>query len=328
MTEHNQKGKENNSASSSLEKIIGYIYTSFAYLLWGFLALYWNILDTVSSVEILIHRIFWGFLFLFFIMFFQPKKRSIFFSLLKDYRSNVKQLIYIFAATLSISANWLIYIWAVNFGHIMEASFGLYITPIVSMMIGVLVLKDKINKGACLSIILAFLGVLVITYDFGKIPWIAVSLAATSGVYGLAKKYIKLDTLVGMCLETMMATPFALLLFLFLQRTNNIYFGSTLPLTLLLIGAGILTALPLLWFTEGSKRLSLTTIGFFQYITPSITFLLGLFIFKNSITLTQWISFVFIWFSLALFSFSSSNSKTTKFMNRLYPHDNKDQKFY
>ncbi|WP_083711258.1 EamA family transporter RarD [Domibacillus epiphyticus] len=263
MTEWNLSAKEKDHISSHPEKIMGYIYTSLAYLLWGFLALYWNALDTVSSMEILAHRILWGFIFVVIIMIYKPKKRRAFFTLLKEFKVNFKQFFYIFVASLAISANWLIYIWAVNFGHIIEASLGLYITPIVSMILGALILKDNVRIGVLAAMILAFLGVLAITYDYGKIPWIAFSSAITSGIYGLAKKYIKTDALVGMCIETMMVTPFALLFLGFLQRNHKMYFGLDIHLSLLLMGAGILTVLPLLWFTEGSKRISLTTIGFF-----------------------------------------------------------------
>ncbi|MGG0453965.1 EamA family transporter RarD [Priestia megaterium] len=323
MAEFNQIVKEKNSSSTNREKLIGYMYTSLAYLLWGFLALYWHALGTVSSLEILVHRMLWGFIFVMAIMSFQPKKRRIFFSLFKDVPLNYKQWIYFFVASLVITINWLLYIWAVNFSHIMEASLGLYITPIISMILGVLILKDKINIGARLSIVLAFLGVLSITYDYGQIPWVAISLAVTSGIYGLVKKYIKTDAVVGMCVEMIITIPFALIYLVSLHLNNRTHFGSDLHVSLLLIGAGVLTALPLLWFTEGAKRLSLTTIGFFQYITPSITFLLGIFIFKNTITLTQWISFILIWFSLALFSFSSNKKKLIKCINALYASKNK-----
>ncbi|MBA9024721.1 MULTISPECIES: EamA family transporter RarD [Bacillaceae] len=308
----NPSAKEKDYVHRHSEKIMGYIYISLSYLLWGFLALYWNALDTVSSMEILAHRILWGFIFVVIIMACQTKKRRAFFKLFKEFKVNFKQFSYIFVASLAISANWLIFIWAVNFGYIMEASLGLYITPIVSMVLGVLIVKDNIRTGTLISMIMAFLGVLVITYEYGKIPWVAISLAMTSGIYGLTKKYIKTDTLVGMCIETIMVIPFALLFLVFIQRNNKMYFGSDIHLSLLLISAGILTVLPLLWFTEGSKRMSLTTIGFFQYITPTITFLLGVFIFENTITLIQWISFSFIWLSLAVFSFSSCKGITKK----------------
>lgn len=323
MTEWNQSRKEKVYVSSSLEKKIGYIYTSLAYLLWGFLALYWKELDIVSPMEILAHRILWGCIFVTTIMIVQPKKRAAFFTLLKEFRVNFHPFLSIFIASLAISANWLIYIWAVNFGNIIEASLGLYITPIVSMMLGVFLLKDTIKTGTLISMVLACLGVLGITYNYGQIPWIAISLAITSGIYGLAKKHIQTDALVGMCVETMIAAPFALFFLIYLQLHKKMYFGSDLHVSLLLIGAGILTALPLLWFTEGSKRLSLTTIGFFQYITPTITFLLGIFLFKSDMSWAQWISFMFIWCSLAVFSFSSRKGKTKKAENYFYSPENK-----
>ncbi|MFE8696078.1 EamA family transporter RarD [Cytobacillus sp. FJAT-53684] len=312
MTAWNPLVKEKVLISSHPEKIMGYVYTSLAYLLWGFLALYWNSLNTVSSIEILAHRILWGFIFVVTIMIIHSKKRLAFFTLLKEFKVNIKQFFYIFIASLAISSNWLIFIWAVNFGHIMEASLGLYITPIVSMILGAFILKDKIQTGTLISMLIAFLGVTVLTYDYGKIPWIAISLAITSGIYGLVKKYIKVDALIGMCIETMMVTPFALLILVLLQRSNKMFFGSDIHLSILLIGAGILTVLPLLWFTEGAKRMTLTTIGFFQYITPTITFLLGICFFGNSITLSQWFSFGFIWLSLAVFSLSSWKGKTKR----------------
>jgi len=291
---------------------IGYLYTAIAYLLWGFLTLYWNTLNTVSSMEILAHRVLWGFIFIAPLLFLQPKKRLAFFSFVIEFKRNILQIFYIFVASLAISLNWLLFIWAVNFNHLIEASLGLYITPIISMILSVLVLKESVTKGIIISMVTAFLGVLLITYDFGKIPWIAISLAFTSGIYGIMKKYIKVDALVGMFMETLMVAPFAFIFLLFLQQSNKIQFGSDVHFSLLLIGSGILTVLPLLWFAEGSKRVSLTTIGFFQYITPTITFLLGLFIFENTITLMKWISFSIIWFSLAIFSFSAWKDKNQK----------------
>ncbi|KAB2328310.1 EamA family transporter RarD [Cytobacillus depressus] len=309
MIEWNLSAKDKNHLVSHSETIIGYIYTFLAYLLWGFLALYWHALDAVSSMEILAHRILWGFIFVVMIMIFQPKKRIAFFKLLKEFKTNFKQFFYIFVASLAISANWLTFIWAVHFGYIMEASLGLYITPIVSMILGVLIVKERIQTGTMISMVIAILGVLIITYDYGKIPWVAISLAITSGIYGLTKKFIQTDALVGMCIETLMVFPFALLFLVFIQQ--NVFFGSDMHITLLLIFGGILTVLPLLWFAEGLKRISLATIGFFQYITPTITFLLGIFIFENTVTLMHWISFSFIWLSLAVFSFSMRKGRTT-----------------
>ncbi|MED3794575.1 EamA family transporter RarD [Niallia alba] len=291
---------------------LGYLYTAIAYLLWGFLTLYWNTLNTVSSMEILAHRVLWGFIFIAPLLFLQTKKRLAFFSFVNEFKQNILQIFYIFVASLAISLNWLLFIWAVNFNHLIEASLGLYITPIISMILSVLVLKESVTKGTIISMVTAFLGVLLITFDFGKIPWIAISLAVTSGIYGIMKKYIKVDALVGMFMETLMVAPFAFVFLLFLQHSNKIQFGSDVHFSLLLIGSGILTVLPLLWFAEGSKRISLTTIGFFQYITPTITFLIGLFIFENIITMIQWISFSIIWFSLAIFSFSSWKGKNIK----------------
>lgn len=300
MTGWNHSAKATALDSSHREKVIGYLYTSAAYLLWGVLGLYWSALDSVSSMEILAHRILWGFLFIFTIMLFQSTKRAAFFTLLKELRVNAKQFFYFFVASIAISTNWLIFVWAMIFGHILEASLGLYITPIVNMLVGVLVAGDRIRKSTLLSMLLAFSGVLVITCDYGRIPWISIALALTSGIYSLAKKHIKADALVGMCVETLLVTPIALLLFVFLQQKNNVHFGSSFPITFLLIFGGILTVLPLLWFAEGVKRIPLATIGFFQYLTPTITFLLGIFLFESTITWMYWIAVSLIWLSIAV----------------------------
>lgn len=300
MTGWNPSAKGKALDSSHREKVIGYLYTSSAYLLWGVLGLYWSALDSVSSMEILAHRILWGFFFIFTLMLFQSTKRAAFFTLLKELRVNAKQLFYFFVASLAISANWLIFVWAMLFDHILEASLGLYITPIVTMLLGVLGAGDKIRKSTLLSMLIAFSGVLVITYDYGRIPWISMALALTSGVYSLAKKHIKADALVGMCVETLLVTPIALLLFMFLHENSSVHFGSAFPVTFLLIFGGILTVLPLLWFAEGLKRIPLATIGFFQYITPTITFLFGIFLFESTISLLHWIAFSLIWFSIAV----------------------------
>lgn len=286
----------------------GTVYTSSAFVLWGFLTLYWKALDGVPPFEILAHRIWWSFVFVMVIVLFMKRKLRLFISRIKHCRQYKKEFLLIFIASMAISANWVIFIWAVNNGKVIEASLGMYITPLISILFGVVLLKDRLGAGQSAAILLAFLGVCLMTVKYGDIPWVALSLALTSGIYSFAKKCIRLDALVAMSYETLMVTPFAFVYLLILQINGAGSFGASAHQTILLIGAGVVTALPLIWFAEGTKRISLVTVGVFQYLSPSIAFFIGLFIFKELVSLTQWVSFILIWLSIAIYTISSSRA--------------------
>lgn len=284
---------------------MGNLYASSAFVLWGFLPLYWKALGHVPALEILAHRIWWSFVFVMVIILFMKRKLQLFIDRLKNFRRNGKEFFLIATASIAISGNWLVFIWAVNSGKVIEASLGMYITPLISILFGVVLFKERLRAGQSLSILLALLGVCLITVKYGNIPWVALSLALTSGVYSFAKKCIQLDALVAMGYETLMVTPFAFIYLLILQLNGTGSFGASAQLSVLLIGAGIVTALPLIWFAEGTKRISLVTVGVFQYLSPSIAFFVGLLIFKEPVSMTQWVSFILIWAAITIYTLFS-----------------------
>nr|WP_241654861.1 EamA family transporter RarD [Sporolactobacillus shoreae] len=288
-------------------KKTGAIYAILAYLLWGLFPLYWIPLNKVPAFEILTHRIFWALIFMIGLLWVTGKLNA---SLkkLKDLFLSPRNLLLVIAAAVLISLNWFMYIWAVTNGHIVESSMGYYINPLVSIMLGILILKEKLTVWQVVAVSLAAAGVLVQTFEFGQLPLIALSLAFSFGFYGLTKKLITLDPSVELTFETLFVTPVALFYLIHVQISGTAAFanGSVLK-TILLIGTGIVTAVPLLFFAEGAQRISLTMIGFFQYITPTLSLIIGITIYREPFTLVQVVSFSFIWLGLLVFSLSGLN---------------------
>jgi chloramphenicol-sensitive protein RarD len=298
---------------------IGVLYAALAYFLWGILPLYWKILKYVPAEEILAHRIFWSFVFMV-VLISVTRQTSLLREQIKKAVKHPKQSVAIILAACLISINWFIYIWAVNHEHLVEASLGYYINPLISVMLGMIVLKERLNMWQIMSFILVVIGVLIITVQYGSFPWIAISLALTFGLYGLAKKMTTFDSTIGLTFETMIVTPISLLYILFLHAKGVSSFTVTSWKSLLLIGAGPATALPLLYFAKGAKRISLTMIGFLQYIAPTISLLLGIFLFNEAFTKTHLYSFSFIWTALVIFSFAKTKQMMfiqNKLMNRI-----------
>ena len=279
---------------------IGFLYGIAAYTLWGFLPLYWKALDSVAPLEILAHRIFWSFIFVMGILYFQKNLNR--FKEVFSSKSNIIGLIY---ATVFISINWGVYIWSVNTGHIVEASMGYYINPLIVILLGVIVLKEKLGLYQIISLIMATIGVAIITIRYGQIPWNSLTLALSFALYGLMKKRIEVGSTVGLALETALLTPLTLAYILFRQFSGIGAIGNlSITNTLILFGSGAATALPLLFFAKGTRRIPLSSMGFLQYIAPTISLMLGIFVFKEEFTQTHLISFGFIWVGLLIFSIS------------------------
>ncbi|EIT86778.1 rarD protein [Fictibacillus macauensis ZFHKF-1] len=292
----------------------GIIFTALAYFMWGFLPLYWKPLHSIEAGELLSHRIVWSFVFMMIIVVVTGKTRA-FFQNLKQLFTERKHFFAILAASLLISANWLIYIWAVNADHVIEASMGYYINPLISVLLGIIVLKEKLNFWQKASFGVALIGVLMLTIQYGHFPWIALSLALSFGLYGLVKKLGNYDAVLGLTYETMFVTPLALLFLLFWgQRGFGVFATSGAGINALILCAGIATAIPLLFFASGAQRISLAMVGFLQYIAPSIMLLLGVFLYHELFSTVHLIAFCFIWLALLLFSFSKH-----KWMVRLQP---------
>lgn len=285
---------------------VGVISAAWSYLIWGLLPIYWKLVDVVSSEEILANRVVWSFVFMI-VLLALTKKISRLKDTLQQLWTNKMQLIALILASLLISCNWFVYIWAVNSDHMIEASLGYYINPLVSVLLGLIILKEKLNIPQIVSLVLATIGVLVLTLNYGSFPWISITLAVSFGLYGLAKKMIKLDSAIGLTLETMIVTPLGVIymIYLFVQG-NSSFFAISPTIDLLLIGAGAATATPLLFFAIGAQKIPLSTLGFLQYIAPTISLILGVFVYGEHFSKSHLLAFVFIWSALTIYSVSKT----------------------
>ena len=286
---------------------VGVNYGIGAYLLWGLLPIYWKLLHQVSALEILANRFIWSAVFVGFLLLvtggfanFLKETKEIFSSFSKGAR--------LVLAAVTVSFNWGIYIWAVSVGRIVETSMGYYINPLVSILFGVVFLKEKLNKLQIIAVLWAALGIAVIVIKNGSLPWVSVSLAVTFALYGLLKKIIIASSLTTIMLETLIMSPFALYYIHSLGNGSAYYVGSSSTVALLL-GAGIATATPLLLFTSCAKMIPLTMVGFLQYMSPTIALLLGVFVYGEEFTATHLLAFGCIWIGLMCFTWSQLRKK-------------------
>jgi chloramphenicol-sensitive protein RarD len=294
--------------SKKSDKVIGIWYALAAFTTWGVLPLYWRLMREVPPQQILAHRISWSLLFVSFIITIQKRwneAKGVF-----SFRQSKASFI---VSALFLGINWFIYIWAVNTNHVVESSMGYFINPLVNVLLGVVFLKEKLTFWQGISILLALGGVSYLTFHYGKVPWIALSLAFSFGTYGLLRKIAYAGSLIGLLAETSILTPVAVV-YIFIQHVHQIGFFSTSSpaLSFLLAGSGIVTALPIIWFAHSVRRIPLSTVGFIQYLAPSLMLLLSVVVFKEPFTKTHMISFGLIWTALTLYSVSH-----TKFMKNV-----------
>lgn len=279
-----------------------------AYVLWGILPVYWKVLEIVSPFEILSSRFMWSCVFVFLLIIFQ-KKWLLFAKEVKQVFSNVKTGAAMVAAGIAISFNWGTFIWAVNNGHIVETSMGYYINPLVSILFAVVFLHERLDKMQLAAITCAFIGVASMVYSFGKIPWVSLTLAFTFALYGLLKKILPVSALTSIMLETLLITPLALVYeYSLWQQGVSFYASGNLQVIMMLTGAGVVTAIPLLLFTAGARLLPLKIIGFLQYISPTLTLLIGVFVYNEAFTASHLLAFGWIWAALLLFIVSQLRS--------------------
>ncbi|MDO7786309.1 EamA family transporter RarD [Desulforamulus aquiferis] len=284
------------------DKTEGIVSAAGAYFLWGILPVYWKFVGMVPAHEVLAHRIVWSFIFML-LLLLVTRKFTACLADLKEILAQPKKAIGVVMASALISINWVTYIWAVNNDRVIETSLGYYINPLVSVLLGVIVLREKVSFWQAVAFCLAFIGVLNMTLHFGVFPWLALLLAGSFGLYGLFKKMVNPGAITGLTLETMVVVPFALGYLGFLTREGASAFSFAQPnVAALLMGAGIVTAVPLLLFASGAKRLPLATIGFLQYIAPTIALILGIFLYHETFTMVHLTSFIFIWLALTIFS--------------------------
>lgn len=279
-----------------------------AYVLWGILPVYWKALELVSPFEILSSRFMWSCVFVFLLIIFQ-KKWPLFAKEVKQVFSNVKTGAAMVAAGITISFNWGTFIWAVNNGHIVETSMGYYINPLVSILFAVVFLHERLDKMQLAAITCAFIGVASMVYSFGKIPWVSLTLAFTFALYGLLKKILPVSALTSIMLETLFITPLALVYeYSLWQQGVSFYASGNLQVIMMLTGAGVVTAIPLLLFTAGARLLPLKIIGFLQYISPTLTLLIGVFVYNEAFMASHLLAFGWIWAALLLFIVSQLRS--------------------
>ena len=255
--------------------------------------LYWPLLEPANPLEIVSHRAVWTLVFCFIILAATKSLRS---TLATLKRPTVA--IKLFLSSLLISINWLVYIWATNNEHVVEASLGYYINPLIIIGFGVIFLKEKMRALQWAAVSIATLGVLVLTFDYGRLPWIALALAVSWGSYGLIKKQLGLGALEGLAIETFISSFFYLAYLIYIGNQGTGQFGQSWGLTALLISAGAVTAIPLLLFNGSTNRLPFTTIGLLQYITPTLQFSIGVWVLNEDMPTARWIGFLIIWAAL------------------------------
>jgi chloramphenicol-sensitive protein RarD len=285
---------------SAVNTTTGIGYAIAAFLSWGILPLYWKALKHVGALQILAHRFIWSFILVALLLTCLGQWKS-----LKIVLTQPKKLAAVMIGSILVCANWGIYIWAVNTNHMVDASLGYYINPLLSVALGMLILRERLNICQWAALGIAIAGVLFLTFEYGKIPWIALALAMTFGFYGLVKKMAGIEAIVGLALETAFLIPLAVGYLLWMEHLGSGVFGhGTWPVNLLLMGAGVVTALPLLWFSRATQTVPLSIVGFTQYLTPTMTLILGLFLYHEPFTMIQLLGFGFIWVALVIFSWS------------------------
>lgn len=271
----------------------GIAYGVGAYVIWGLLPLYWRALDRASAFEILAHRAIWSLLICILFLAYQKQLRTTF-VLIK----NARTFALLALTSLLLSINWGIYIWAVSVDRVVEAALGYYITPLVAVSFGVFVLKEKLRKLQIISVILAAVGVVILTVAYGHIPLIAFGLAVSWGSYSLIKKQLNAGALETLSIETLVAFIPSFAFLLYLLTKNEAQFGQDIGFSIALFSAGLFTVIPLLMFNAATIRLPLTITGLLQYITPSILFLIGIIVFHEPLAISKVLGFIFIWIAL------------------------------
>mgnify|MGYP001462347646 CR=1 FL=1 len=279
----------------------GVLFALGAYGIWGFAPIYFKAVAFVPAMEILTHRILWAFFFLLALLVASGKIRQIALAF-----QSPKQLLLLAFAALLIGLNWLLFIWAVANDHILDASLGYYINPLLNVAIGMLFFSERLRRLQLWAIALAVAGVAVQIITFGSVPWIALVLASSFATYGAIRKKLPFDSLTGLFLEVILLLPFMLIYFIgFADSSASNLLENSWKLNSLLIFAGIITTVPLLFFTGAAKRIRYSTLGLFQYIAPSLMFILAVFLYNEPLSADKLITFVMIWTALALYSFDA-----------------------
>jgi len=275
----------------------GILYAILAYLIWGTMPLYWYLLAEITPYEIVAHRILWSavLMLLLSVVIFKTNFRTIL--------KSRKKMLYLLCTSALITLNWALYIWAVANEHVVDASLGYYINPFVNVLLGVLFLKERLTGIQKVAIALAFFGVAWLTFSYGNFPFVALTLACTFSLYALLRKKARVEAMPALTVETVIALPIALgfLCLTFVNHTNS-YQLTDVTTLLLLMMAGPITAIPLFFFGKATETVSMTTLGFIQYLSPTLQLLAGILLFKEVFSAAHAVCFSFIWLGLILYT--------------------------
>ena len=282
----------------------GVAYGLAAGLVWGLGPIYWKAIQSVPAVEIVAHRVVWSVLFLALLMALLRQLPA-----LRQAVRVRRNIVALFATAVLISVNWSLYIWAVNAGFVLDVSFGYFISPLVGVLLGTTILRERLRPWQAIAVALAAIGVANQVASLGTIPWIGLVLAFTFGVYGLIRKVVPAGALVGLGIETTLILPFALGYIVWLSADGQaVSWSLDAGGMALVVGAGAVTALPLLWFTQAARRLRLSSIGLILYVAPSCQFVLAVFLYGEAFTVAHLVTFVFIWAGLLVYSVDSARA--------------------
>ncbi len=272
-----------------------------AYVLWGFAPLYFKLLTNIAAGEILMHRVIWSSVILL-VMIIAMQKWSQLVAVFKQ----PKLIFHLSLSASFLAVNWFLFIWAVNNDHLLDASLGYYINPLFNVLLGMLFFQERLRRNQLIAVGLALIGVVIQLLALGTLPLISIVLAATFGLYGLIRKKLAVNSFVGLFIESLLMLPLAIIYWCYFvnSSTSNMMLNAS-HLNVILIMAGIVTTAPLLFFTAAAKRLTLSTLGFFQYLGPSIMFILATFYYQETLKTAELMTFIFIWVALAIYSIDS-----------------------
>lgn len=286
------------------ERRSGSLYAAAAFGFWGLTPIYYKLLPGVPPVEVLAHRVVWSVVF-----------GAVFVSLTRAWPAvsaalgSAKTLRALALTSALVSTNWLIYIYAVVNDQVMATSLGYYINPLVNVLLGIVFLGERLGRGRAIAVGLAAAGTASLAFELGGLPWISLTLAFSFGFYGLIRKRLGLPAMAALFVETLLVAPLAVLALIWFSLQGEASFGSDARTSWLLVLAGPVTLLPLLWFAEAARRLPLITVGFFQYLAPTLTFLLATLVYGEAFTTAWAITFALIWSGLAVFSIDSLRTR-------------------
>jgi chloramphenicol-sensitive protein RarD len=289
------------SATDASEQARGVIASSFCYLIWGLVPLFWKQLAGINAVELIAHRHVWSLVFMLVLVVSQAGFGKVGIAL-QGWRAIATNLV----SALLLTGNWLVYVWGVNTGHVVECSLGYFLVPLVNVANGRLLLGEHLRRAQWIAISFAALGVAWLVGQFGRPPWIALALAATWGGYGLMRKKSPLGAITGLTVETLLIAPIAIAFLVWRQHTGEGALGHVAPIKqVLVISAGVITAVPLIMFAYAARRIRLSTLGLLQYITPTVQLLLGVAVYGEPFERGRLIGFSLIWLGLAIYSTDS-----------------------